>query len=148
MSVYVNIWHTAKLLSAFKGETDVEHPKLFRGTRTEDGCRVVIERGSARRNLDMRLDIVPHSPSGFEWGYRGSGPAQLAVAILAAVLMDDQAAFDAHIHFKEEVVAGMHKPGWVLHEETIWRWYRWWCIRHVLGPSFVPEQVNGKEVDQ
>ena len=31
----------------------------------------------------LRLDLVNHSPTGFEWGYGGSGPAQLAVAMLA-----------------------------------------------------------------
>lgn len=39
--------------------------------------------------LDPRLDLRNHSPSGFECGYVGSGPAQLAVAICAAVLEDD-----------------------------------------------------------
>ena len=29
--------------------------------------------------------IVNHSPDGFNWGYLGSGPAQLALAILLEV---------------------------------------------------------------
>lgn len=33
--------------------------------------------------LPLRLDLVNHSPTGFAWGYGGSGPAQLAVALLA-----------------------------------------------------------------
>lgn len=33
--------------------------------------------------LPLRLDLVNHSPTGFSWGYGGSGPAQLALAILA-----------------------------------------------------------------
>lgn len=32
--------------------------------------------------LPLYLDEVNHSPTGFEWGYNGSGPAQLAYAIL------------------------------------------------------------------
>ena len=28
------------------------------------------------------LEVVNHSPSGFSWGYRGSGCSQLALAIL------------------------------------------------------------------
>jgi len=32
--------------------------------------------------LPLYLDKVNHSPTGFEWGYEGSGPAQLAFAIL------------------------------------------------------------------
>lgn len=34
-------------------------------------------------DLDPRLDIRNYSPTGFEWGYGGSGPAQLAIAIIA-----------------------------------------------------------------
>jgi hypothetical protein len=33
--------------------------------------------------LDPRLDLREHSPTGLEWGYPGSGPAQLALALLA-----------------------------------------------------------------
>ena len=33
-----------------------------------------------------------HSPSGFEWGYLGSGPAQLALAILCDYLGEPQLA--------------------------------------------------------
>lgn len=33
--------------------------------------------------LDPRLDLANHSPDGFSWGYAGSGPAQLALAILS-----------------------------------------------------------------
>ena len=30
--------------------------------------------------------IVRHSPTGFEWGYGGSGPAELALNILSAIV--------------------------------------------------------------
>lgn len=33
------------------------------------------------RALDPRFDLRFHSPDGFEWGYGGSGPAQLALAL-------------------------------------------------------------------
>lgn len=33
--------------------------------------------------LNPRRDIHDHSPTGMMWGYHGSGPAQLALAILA-----------------------------------------------------------------
>jgi hypothetical protein len=39
--------------------------------------------GQQMRPLPLRCDIVNHSPTGFSWGYAGSGPAQLALAILA-----------------------------------------------------------------
>lgn len=33
--------------------------------------------------LPPRNDLINHSPDGFEWGYLGSGPSQLALALLA-----------------------------------------------------------------
>ena len=46
-----------------------------------------------------------HSPDGFSWGYYGSGPAQLALAILleAGVSVDD--ARKLHQEFKQQFVA-------------------------------------------
>uniref|UniRef100_UPI003AF96E02 DUF6166 domain-containing protein n=2 Tax=Thiolapillus sp. TaxID=2017437 RepID=UPI003AF96E02 len=41
--------------------------------------------------LNPRFDLANKSPTGFSWGYRGSGPAQLALAILADYLRDEQA---------------------------------------------------------
>lgn len=32
--------------------------------------------------LSLHLDLVNHSPTGFEWGYGGSGPSQLAFCIV------------------------------------------------------------------
>ena len=57
--------------------------KTYEGRRGKDGtCFVTVD----GRNLDLRLDLFNHSPTGFEWGYAGSGPAQLALALLADML--------------------------------------------------------------
>jgi hypothetical protein len=53
----------------------------------------------------LRLDLFNHSPTGFSWGYGGSGPAQLAVALLADALGDDDRAIRLHQSFKFKVVA-------------------------------------------
>lgn len=50
------------------------------------GCEVYAEEGGKGYPLPLRLDLFNHSPDGFEWGYGGSGPAQLALAILADFL--------------------------------------------------------------
>ncbi len=52
---------------------------------------VLDDRGQVR-SLDPRLDIRNHSPDGFAWGYPGSGPARLALAILCDALGDDERA--------------------------------------------------------
>jgi len=46
-----------------------------------------------------------HSPDGFQWGYGGSGPAQLALAILLDVTGDKQLAVAHHQEFKRDLIA-------------------------------------------
>jgi uncharacterized protein (DUF2249 family) len=41
------------------------------------------------RPLPIRYDLRNHSPDGGEWGYHGSGPAQLSLALLAGTTDDD-----------------------------------------------------------
>ena len=66
------------------------------------------------RPLDPRLDLGSHSPTGFEWGYGGSGPAQLALALLADHTGDDDEAVMLHQDFKRLVVARLAFRGWEL----------------------------------
>jgi hypothetical protein len=69
--------------------------------------------------LNPRRDLWNHSPSGFEWGYAGSGPAQLALALLADCLGDEDEALEWYHDFKSAVVAGLPYAGWTLSEEEI-----------------------------
>jgi hypothetical protein len=59
--------------------------KRYEGSRTWNATLVTVDSNP----LNLRLDLRNHSPSGFEWGYGGSGPAQLALALLADCLGDD-----------------------------------------------------------
>ena len=67
--------------------------------------------------LNPRLDLWNHSPTGFEWGYGGSGPAQLALALLSDHLDDDDQALELHHEFKREVVAKFGRRGWTQHHK-------------------------------
>ena len=63
----------------------------------------------ARENgetLDRRGELRNHSPNGFAWGYGGSGPAQLALAMLAD-LFGDETALEEYQAFKFDVVADL-----------------------------------------
>jgi hypothetical protein len=71
------------------------------------------------RPLNPRLDLYNHSPTGFEWGYCGSGPAQLALAILADHLGDDEQAFNLYQRFKWAVIAELPRKRWTLTSENI-----------------------------
>lgn len=68
--------------------------------------------------LDTRYDLLSASPSGFEWGYGGSGPAQLAIALLAHAY-DEEFAADHYQWFKREVVSELPEDGWTLSKKEI-----------------------------
>ena len=57
------------------------------------------------RRLNPRQDLWNHSPTGFEWGYGGSGPAQLALAILADHCPNDEQALNFYQRFKWAIIA-------------------------------------------
>lgn len=72
------------------------------------------------------LDLVPslrlhnHSPGGFAWGYTGSGPAQLALAILLDYLGDEQMALAHYQAFKTSHVSSWPQEGaWELGADEI-----------------------------
>ena len=46
-----------------------------------------------------------HSPDGFNWGYSGSGPAQLALALLLRAGCSHELAVRLHQQFKHDVIA-------------------------------------------
>ena len=54
-----------------------------KGVRTDRGCRVTYNDVPLR----LYLEYCNHSPTGFEWGYGGSGPSQLAFCILLQFLL-------------------------------------------------------------
>lgn len=97
--------------------------KHYRGRRDVDGCKVVIENGDEKADLPMRLDLWNHSPTGFEWGYSGSGPAQLALALLADASGDDTLASRMHQRFKADFVAKLPRnAAWTLTDGQVRRW--------------------------
>jgi hypothetical protein len=93
----------------------------YLGYRAANGDAVVrrIRRGRIIA-LPLRLDLDNHSPTGFEWGYGGSGPAQLALAILADALEDDGRAQKLHQQFKWTVIAGLAQDApWRMSAEAV-----------------------------
>lgn len=71
------------------------------------------------QKLPIRLDLANHSPTGFAWGYNGSGPAQLALAILA-YQYDDKTAMRYYQSFKERVITQFDKDkNWSLTTKQI-----------------------------
>lgn len=86
--------------------------------RVYAGVRFVDWNGHAGAAVTVNGKLLPlhcevgrcHSPSGFAWGYAGSGPAQLALAILA-----DHLEFD---HQPEAAKPALTKQIWALHQDV------------------------------
>jgi hypothetical protein len=94
------------------------------GIREEGAARVFRYREQADPKagvpLAPRLDLRNHSPTGFEWGYDGSGPAQLSLALLADYLESDNEAMEYYQDFKFAVIGSLPSDkNWVLTEKEI-----------------------------
>ena len=50
--------------------------------KAQDGVLVTVTRSGRTERLELYYELRRSSPTGFAWGYNGSGPAQLALAIL------------------------------------------------------------------
>jgi len=98
---------------------------VYRGRRDPtapvgDGCTVTVD----GELLDCRYDLLSASPSGFEWGYGGSGPAQLAIALLAHAY-DDEYACENYQLLKETVISELpQEEGWTLTKQDLDAWRR------------------------
>ncbi len=75
--------------------------KTYTGARTIDGIEVLVDGAP----LEAQLDLKNFTTLGFEWTYEGASPRQLALAILADHLGDDQRALALTEAFMAGVVA-------------------------------------------
>ena len=111
--------------------------KTYIGIRQQDGTLSVSVNGQP---LNPRLDLWNHSPTGFECGYSGSGPAQLALALLADHLNDDELAVALHQSFKRDAVARLSPQGWRLTSKQIER-----ALQPIRPPAGSMECVHSYE---
>ena len=101
--------------------------KHYVGERDENGvASVFVEEDVDGRVSRRKLrQIKRHSPAGFEWGYGGSGPADLANSILAEQLGVAQGVSPRlYQQFKFNVVAGLEREGFRLSSETVNQWLK------------------------
>jgi len=96
-------------------------PRCYAGRRDPDGTSVTRPDGSPL-DLEPSLAVWRHSPSGFEWGFAGSGPAQLALALLLDHTGDSVVAQSHYQRFKVDVVARWRGMEWTLEPREIDAW--------------------------
>ena len=96
-------------------------PVAIRGVGAFD---VMLERdANGYATANVHHTIVHHSPAGFEWGYGGSGPAELALNILSAMIGQEAAQTNGlYQRFKWDFIVHMPKEGGTIKEEDIQRW--------------------------
>lgn len=103
---------------------------VYRGVRPPHGDPVVVTVNGKPLDPMLSLSVRNHSPTGFEWGYGGSGPAQLALAILLDFYGNGRMmtrsgrriAETFYMGFKFGVVAGWQSDGWQITGAEIERW--------------------------
>lgn len=110
---------------------------IYVGKRSETGCivRVIDEKDPQAENPDVDLfsellgealpprnDLRNHSPDGFEWGYRGSGPTQLALALLLHATGDEELSLRLYQRFRDAATSKLKNDTWMLSKSKILHW--------------------------
>jgi hypothetical protein len=86
----------------------------FHGRRSSPGeVTVEMHVEGVPRPLPLHTGVYNHSPCGFEWGYAGSGPAQLALAICVE-LVGPERAMQVSGRIKEQFIAPIKANEWML----------------------------------
>lgn len=86
----------------------------YKGMRSIDVTSVTVDDVP----LQPRLDLRALSQNGYEWGYVGSGPYQLALDILAHEV-GDRRALGNYRSFCENTIARLKSDTWVLQGDQI-----------------------------
>jgi hypothetical protein len=97
-------------------------PGQLRLDDIEGNDDVILRRTSQGIATNVNHAYVLHSPAGFEWGYGGSGPADLALNILLKYGCDRETAERLHQAFKWETVSKIPKEGGIIYGNFIRMW--------------------------
>lgn len=103
--------------------------KIYEGSRDPDGKLKVTVNGKPLRH------VIYHSPDGYECGYEGSGPADLALSILANAFGErptqqqlrrgDCRCWKLHQFFKRDKIATLPQDkAWKITGQEIAAWLR------------------------
>ena len=76
--------------------------------------------------------IYNHSPDGFNWGYGGSGPAQLSLGLLLE-FTDQEAARRLYQQFKFDVIAGLPQSDFEIENSIVEDWISKQIIKNILS---------------
>jgi Family of unknown function (DUF6166) len=78
--------------------------------------------GQIRHSLPRCLRLRNHSPCGFQWGYDGSGPAQLALALLVHATGSNECALAHYRALMSAWIARIKSDSWSVRQEDLIAW--------------------------
>ena len=95
----------------------------YSGTRENGNAEVSVDGAP----LPPRNDLKNHSPDGCEWGYLGSGPTQLALAVLChhfgavgdSRQLADVKALALYQEFKAKLIVTLPQEGWLVDSHIV-----------------------------
>jgi len=96
--------------------------KVYRGytDQAQAGPEAAILVYAEDRPAYKLRQMIVHSPSGMAWGYGGSGPADLALSILADYLGEAD-AIPAHERYDHAIARAIQRTrAWMLHQDFKW----------------------------
>jgi hypothetical protein len=88
--------------------------KIYEGKRVADTTIVTVDGAPLQPHTELR----DFHADGFEWGYEGSGPCQLAFALLVEH-MGAQGALENYRKFLRDVIAEIEGDEWQLTTDNV-----------------------------
>lgn len=98
--------------------------------------------------LPWRLDLYNHSPTGLEWGYGGSGPHQLALAILAHATGDEAYSKAQHWLFARQYTCVFARLGFEISGTRVLQWATTNPIDKRRRFEFLPPRIQSEMLDR
>lgn len=99
----------------------MESLKLYKGTRSTLGYKAVVYVDGNTLDPNPSREIRDYAPD-FEFGYFGSGPSQLALAILYDVTGNKDTSLLYCQDFKQDYIAQFDQNGFILLESQVRLW--------------------------
>lgn len=94
--------------------------RIFKGHKTLLGHRYVTLN---ELELSPRFELFNHARDGFDWGYMGSGPLQLAFCILYE-MRGEEFAKTYKTEFAKDVIKNLPSKNWILESTDINPWIK------------------------
>jgi len=99
-----------------------EQDPLYCGVRGKHRGETSVTKEGIPLDIRPSQRLVRPSPDGFDWGYIGSGPAQLAAALLLDATGNTDTATRYYATFERDVVSQWKSHKWKISRSEILAW--------------------------